>query len=267
MRTDALVPGAISEEELSRLVDAYSGILLGLCRLTLGDASMAQDIVQETFLKAWKKGGFRQESEKAWLIRVAMNLCHDYHRSRWWRHIDHSAPADGIQIAEPDPADREILTLVKELPLFHQENVRLRFLGDLDALPKETKAVFQRGLDETSDHTGMTFALAVNYGSRAEIVRAAQLLAADAAMGNVSPLDIDEEMISSRLYTSGMPDPDLLVRTSGEMRLSNYLLWQLAYTEFYVTDLYWPDFSRWEFLRAIRSFQTRDRRFGGVVSK
>jgi undecaprenyl diphosphate synthase len=158
-------------------------------------------------------------------------------------------------------------TLVKELPLFHQENVRLRFLGDLDALPKETKAVFQRGLDETSDHTGMTFALAVNYGSRAEIVRAAQLLAADAAMGNVSPLDIDEEMISSRLYTSGMPDPDLLVRTSGEMRLSNYLLWQLAYTEFYVTDLYWPDFSRWEFLRAIRSFQTRDRRFGGVVSK
>ncbi|MBP3883816.1 MAG: isoprenyl transferase [Olsenella sp.] len=158
-------------------------------------------------------------------------------------------------------------TLVKELPLFHQENVRLRFLGDLDALPRETRNVFQRGLDETADHTGMTFALAVNYGSRAEIVRAAQLLAADAAMGNVSPLDIDEEMISSRLYTSGIPDPDLLVRTSGEMRLSNYLLWQLAYTEFYVTDVYWPDFSRWEFLRAVRSFQARDRRFGGVVSK
>ena len=127
MRTDALVPGAISEEELSRLVDAYSGILLGLCRLTLGDASMAQDIVQETFLKAWKKGGFRQESEKAWLIRVAMNLCHDYHRSRWWRHIDHSAPADGIQIAEPDPAGREILTRVKELPFRERQIVILHF--------------------------------------------------------------------------------------------------------------------------------------------
>jgi undecaprenyl diphosphate synthase len=124
-----------------------------------------------------------------------------------------------------------------------------------------------RGLDETSDHTGMTFALAVNYGSRSEIVRAARMLAANAAMGNVSPDEIDEELFSANLYTAGLPDPDLLIRTSGEMRLSNYLLWQLAYTEFYVTDLYWPDFSRWEFLRAIRSFQSRDRRFGGVEAK
>lgn len=158
-------------------------------------------------------------------------------------------------------------TLIKEMPLFHQENVRLRFLGDLDALPKETHEVFMRGLDETSDHTGMTFALAVNYGSRSEIVRAARMLAANAAMGNVSPDEIDEELFSANLYTAGLPDPDLLIRTSGEMRLSNYLLWQLAYTEFYVTDLYWPDFSRWEFLRAIRSFQSRDRRFGGVEAK
>lgn len=127
MRTDALVPGAISEEELSRLVNAYSGILLGLCRVTLGDMAMAQDIVQETFLKAWKKGGFRQESEKAWLIRVAMNLCHDYHRSRWWKHIDHSASTEDIQIAEPDPADREILTLVKELPFRQRQIVILHF--------------------------------------------------------------------------------------------------------------------------------------------
>ena len=158
-------------------------------------------------------------------------------------------------------------TLMKEMPLFHQENVRLRFLGDLDALPKETREVFFRGLDETSDHTGMTFALAVNYGSRSEIVRAARNLAANAAMGNLSPDEIDEELFSANLYTAGIPDPDLLIRTSGEMRLSNYLLWQLAYTEFYVTDLYWPDFSRWEFLRAVRSYQSRDRRFGGVKAK
>ena len=86
-------------------------------------------------------------------------------------------------------------------------------------------------------------------------------------MGNLSPDEIDEELFSANLYTAGIPDPDLLIRTSGEMRLSNYLLWQLAYTEFYVTDLYWPDFSRWEFLRAVRSYQSRDRRFGGVKAK
>ena len=157
-------------------------------------------------------------------------------------------------------------TLVKELPLFHQENVRLRFLGDLEALPKETRDVFQRGLDETERYDGMTFALAVNYGSRAEIARAARLVAADVAAGTLSLDDVDADAISSRLYTAGLPDPDLLIRTSGELRLSNYLLWQLAYTEMYVTDTYWPDFDRWEYLRAVRAFQGRGRRYGGVVN-
>lgn len=158
-------------------------------------------------------------------------------------------------------------TLLKELPLFHQENVRLRFLGDLTQLPDETRAVFQEGLDETADHDGMTFALAVNYGSRAEIVRACRGIAQDVAAGKMSADDVDDELFSSRLYTAGMPDPDLLIRTSGELRLSNYLLWQLAYTEFYVTDTLWPDFDRWEYLRAVRSFQGRNRRFGGVTGK
>ena len=157
-------------------------------------------------------------------------------------------------------------TLVNELPLFHQENVRLRFLGDLDALPEKTRQVFQRGLDETADHTGMTFALAVNYGSRAEIARAARQIAQEAAAGSLDPSDVDEDALASRLYTAGLPDPDLLIRTSGELRLSNYLLWQLAYTEFYVTPTFWPDFSRWDFLRAVVSYQSRSRRFGGVVT-
>ena len=156
-------------------------------------------------------------------------------------------------------------TLVNELPLFHQENVRLRFLGDLDALPGKTRQVFQRGLDETADHTGMTFALAVNYGSRAEIARAARQIAQEAAAGSLDPSDVDEEAVASRLYTAGLPDPDLLIRTSGELRLSNYLLWQLAYTEFYVTDTLWPDFDKWDYLRAIRAYQGRSRRFGGVT--
>ena len=156
-------------------------------------------------------------------------------------------------------------TLVNELPLFHQENVRLRFLGDLEALPERTRVVFQRGLDETVDHTGMVFALAVNYGSRAEIARAARSIALDVLEGRLDASEVDEDVVSDRLYTAGLPDPDLLIRTSGELRLSNYLLWQLAYTEFYVTDTLWPDFDRWDYLRAVVAFQGRSRRFGGVV--
>ena len=155
-------------------------------------------------------------------------------------------------------------TLIKELPLFEQENVKLVFFGDLEALPKETFDVFMHGLDETAYNTGMTFALAVNYGSRAELVRAAKELAKAAVSGEMSPEDIDEAALANNLYTVGLPDPDLLIRTSGELRLSNYLLWQIAYSEIYVTPTLWPDFDRWEMLRAIESFQGRERRFGGV---
>ena len=155
-------------------------------------------------------------------------------------------------------------TLLKELPLFHQENVKLRFFGDLDALPEKTRKTFQRGLDETAQNTGMTFALAVNYGSRAELIRAAVLLANQIAEGSVSADSVTPADLEKNLYTAGLPDPDLLIRTSGELRLSNYLLWQLAYSELYVTQTYWPDFSKWDFLRAIKDYQGRERRFGGV---
>lgn len=158
-------------------------------------------------------------------------------------------------------------TLVKELPLFHRENVRLVFLGDLEALPEKTRVVFERGLSETADHDGMTLALAVNYGARAELARAARLLGERVKSGFLDPEDINADAVASCLYTAGLPDPELLIRTSGELRLSNYLLWQLAYSEFYITDVLWPDFSRWELLRAIRAFQGRDRRFGGVSSR
>ena len=138
-------------------------------------------------------------------------------------------------------------TLIKELPLFHQEKVRLRFFGDLEALPQATREV--------------------NYGSRAEIVRAARQLATEAAAGKIDPASIDDETLADRLYTTGLPDPDLLIRTSGELRLSNYLLWQLAYTELYVTDVLWPDFTKWDYLRAVRAYQSRARRYGGVVAR
>ena len=155
-------------------------------------------------------------------------------------------------------------TLLKELPLFHQENVRLVFLGDIEALPEKTRDVFEEGLAETAGNTGMVLALAVNYGARAELARAARTLAARVASGGINIEDIDEGAVAASLYTANLPDPELLIRTSGELRLSNYLLWQLAYSEFYVTDTLWPDFDRWELLRGIKAFQGRDRRFGGV---
>ena len=155
-------------------------------------------------------------------------------------------------------------TFVDELPLLKRENVRVVFLGDISALPKKTRDVFEYGLAECRNHTGMVLALAVNYGARAELARAARLVAQDVAAGALSVDDIDETVLSNKLYTAGLPDPELVIRTSGEMRVSNYLLWQIAYSEFYITDTYWPDFDRWDMLRAIASFQGRDRRFGGL---
>lgn len=155
-------------------------------------------------------------------------------------------------------------TFIDELPLLKRENVRVVFLGDIGALPKKTRDVFEYGLSECAGHTGMVLALAVNYGARAELARAARLIAEDVAQGKLDIDDIDEDALASRLYTADLPDPELVIRTSGEMRISNYLLWQVAYSEFFVTDTFWPDFDRWGMLRAIASFQGRDRRFGGL---
>lgn len=155
-------------------------------------------------------------------------------------------------------------TFIDELPLLKRENVRVVFLGDISALPERTRQVFEYGLTECSGHTGMVLALAVNYGGRAELVRAARELAQEAAAGTLDPEHIDEDAVASHLYTAGLPDPELVIRTSGELRVSNYLLWQIAYAEFYITDTYWPDFDRWELIRAILAFQGRNRRFGGL---
>lgn len=158
-------------------------------------------------------------------------------------------------------------TFIDELPLLKRENVRVVFLGDISALPKKTRDVFEYGLEECRSHTGMVLALAVNYGGRAEIVRAARAVASAVATGALAVEDIDEATFASGLYTSDLPDPELVIRTSGEMRVSNYLLWQIAYSEFYITDTYWPDFDRWGLIRAILGYQHRDRRFGGLSSE
>ena len=154
--------------------------------------------------------------------------------------------------------------LIRERPNVMKNNIRLKHLGQRDGLPD---AVL-RELDETvrlsANNTGMILCLAVNYGSRAEIVGAVRQLAQRAAEGDLAPTDIDEEMFSATLDTAGVPDPDLLIRTAGEMRVSNYLLWQISYAELYVTDVYWPDFDEAELHKAIQVYAARHRRFGGV---
>lgn len=155
--------------------------------------------------------------------------------------------------------------LESERELFFDNNVRFNQIGRREGLPPEVLDALDRMKEDTKDHTGLTMTLALNYGSRAEITDAVREIADDVAKGTLKPEDIDEATIADHLYTAGLPDPDLLIRTAGEMRLSNYLLWQLSYAEFYVTDVCWPEFSVEELNKALSAFKGRTRRFGGVV--
>ena len=157
-----------------------------------------------------------------------------------------------------------LLYLQSELPLFQENGIRLRRLGAEEGLPAEVLDAFAEVEEATAGNEAMTLCLALNYGSRAEIVTAVRGLARRVAAGELEPSAIDEAAIDAGLYTSGLPDPDLLVRTAGEMRLSNFLLWQLSYAELYVTDTLWPDFGVAELDAALAAFSGRVRRFGGV---
>ena len=143
-------------------------------------------------------------------------------------------------------------------------NMKVRVLGDPSALDQDLQDSLVRLVEESKNNTGLNFQIAINYGSRDEIVRAVRRLAEDYKNGEFERKDITEEKLSSYLDTSEVPDPDLLIRTSGEQRLSNYLLWQLAYTEFYFTDIPWPAFNKQELAKAIEKYNHRDRRYGGV---
>jgi undecaprenyl diphosphate synthase len=156
--------------------------------------------------------------------------------------------------------------LRKELTEIHREGVRISFIGDLSALPKSLQREMQCSMVETLNNQAIHFTVAVNYGSRNEILRACCQVAEKLQRGELSPEDVNESLIEQNLYTVGTPDPDLLIRTSGEMRLSNFLLWQLAYTELYFTDIFWPDFDRAAFHQALLDYQRRDRRFGKIAA-
>ncbi|MCD7819848.1 MAG: isoprenyl transferase [Lachnospiraceae bacterium] len=143
-------------------------------------------------------------------------------------------------------------------------NMKVRVLGDPSALAEDLQESLVKLVDTSKENTGLNFQIALNYGSRDEIVRAIRRLASDCVEGTLSVSDITEECFSGYLDTAGIPDPDLLIRTSGELRLSNYLMWQLAYTEFYFTDVPWPDFTKEDLQKAIEKYNSRDRRFGGA---
>ena len=154
--------------------------------------------------------------------------------------------------------------LQKELRSLEEEQVRIRFLGDLDGLPEKLQQLIDDATERTAKNSGIHFNVCTNYGGRRELVRAAQRLAKQAASGTLDPETIDENSFARELYTVGDKDPDLLIRTSGEYRISNFLLWQLAYAEIHVTDVFWPDFNADVLKQALLDYQGRNRRFGGL---
>lgn len=155
--------------------------------------------------------------------------------------------------------------LKHEVPLMNDHNIRLRYIGRIHELPPEVQERMAWATEQTAKNTGMIMTLALNYGGRAELIDAFQTIVKAAANnGGLADLKIDEELVSRHMYAADLPDPDLVIRTSGEMRLSNFLLWQLAYTEIYVTQTLWPDFDGNHLLMALADFQKRERRYGNV---
>ena len=154
--------------------------------------------------------------------------------------------------------------LKRELPAIHKNNIRLLIIGRSEQLPDGVRKDIEAGMRLTAKNTGMKLVVALNYGGRAELVDAFNAMLDQVRSNGMSAFRADEQTISEHLYTAGLPDPDLLIRTSGEMRVSNFLLWQIAYAELYVTETLWPDFSRARLLEALADFQKRERRYGGL---
>lgn len=155
--------------------------------------------------------------------------------------------------------------VVREIPDLMQKNVKLVVIGDMERLPQKPRDSLQSAIEKTAANTGMQLNLAISYGGRQEIVDATKSIAKQIAAGTLKVDDIDESLFAKNLYLKGAPDPDLVIRTGGEFRLSNYLLWQAAYSEFYVTNTLWPDFTKEEFMKAVEFYNTRERRFGKVL--
>ena len=156
--------------------------------------------------------------------------------------------------------------LRKEIDEINQESIKIKFIGDLAPFPESLKSILNSSESLTKNNKDFTLNVCVNYGGRQEIVKVAKEIALKSSSGEINPSEVDEELFNSELLTQGIKDPELLIRTSGEKRISNFLLWQLAYSEIYISDVLWPDFNEYEFLKAIIDYQSRNRRFGGIES-
>ncbi len=169
--------------------------------------------------------------------------------------------------SRPEREVRALMTLLErylksEVKVMMKNHIRLLTIGDTEALPEKVRTILRDTIGRTADNTAMTLILALNYGSHDEILGAVKKMVAEALQGKIGAADVTMERFAAGLFTRGIPDPDLLVRTSGEYRLSNFLLWQMAYTEFYFTDILWPDFREEQLIEAIIEYQKRERRFG-----
>jgi len=156
--------------------------------------------------------------------------------------------------------------LKNEIKEIHEESTKIKFIGDLTPFPKNLREIISSSESLTKNNNKFLFNVCLNYGGRQEIVKVAKKLALKSSSGEIKPSEVNEELFNSELLTRGIKDPELLIRTSGEKRISNFLLWQLAYSEIYISDVLWPDFNEFEFLKAIIDYQSRNRRFGGIES-
>ncbi len=155
--------------------------------------------------------------------------------------------------------------LIKERPTIKDNNIRFTVIGQIEGLPEDVRKEIAINIEESKSNTGMILCLALNYGGRAEIVDAAKAIASDVAKGKLSLDEIDEDTFKHHMYTADMRDPDLLIRTGGDMRISNFLLWEISYAELWVTPVYWPDFKKEHLEEAIREYGSRERRYGGLI--
>lgn len=197
----------------------------------------------------------REVTEEACRLGIEVLTLYSFSLENWKRPAEEVAALMQLCITYLESEEAEM----------KRQNIRFRVIGRREGLPEGVARAIDRVTEATRTCTGMTLCLAINYGSRAEIVDAARSLARDVAAGRLTPDQIDETRLHERLYTSDLPDPDLLVRTAGELRVSNYLLWQISYAEIHVTKTLWPDFGRAGLHEAVREFAGRTRRFGGLA--
>lgn len=190
-------------------------------------------------------------------IGVRYLTCYAFSTENWKR------PQDEVSYL----MDLLVEYLEKEVEELHKNNVRVNAIGCLEELPQKAQEALHKAFLKTENNKGLTLNLALNYGGRREITDTVKKIASMVEKGQIKCEDINDQLIAQRLYTSGMPDPELLIRPSGDYRISNFLLWQLAYTEIWLSDVMWPDFQRQHLLQAIITFQQRERRFGGLIKK